>query len=348
MVRREAQASAPAKLPQDEGNIGLEVGRASTSLEGIISRIIRSPQTSLLIAIVAFMAVVAVRSPVFLSSVNLINIARNGVFVFIIAVAATFVFVGGGLDLSVGSVFAIGAIASAWLIVHGTPTVVAVLGGVGCGALVGFVNGVVIIGWGIPPLITTLGMLYIGRGLVNVITGGNQLAPLPSSFTNLGEGSFYGLPFLVIYGIVVGIVGHIVLEYMPLGYNVRAIGGNRAAARASGIHVSLITLALYISSGIAAAFAGVMMSARLSSGQPSVGDGMELQVISAVIIGGTSLFGGIGSIMGTLLGSALLAILANGLVLLSVNPLWQNIIVGTILVVSVGLDRVRRARMWRS
>jgi ribose/xylose/arabinose/galactoside ABC-type transport system permease subunit len=324
------------------------VARAVTSNEALVGRVLRSPQTSLLIAILIFMGIVASKSPVFLTRLNLINIGRNGVFVFIIAVAATFVLVSGGLDLSVGSVFAVGSIASAYLLVHGANVVFAILGGVGLGIAAGLINGVVIVYWKIPPLITTLGMLYVCRGLVNVVTGGNQLAPLPNSFTNLGQGSLWGVPFLIYYGLIVGLIGHIVLEYTPLGYNVRAIGGNRMAARASGIKVDAITISLYVLSGALAAFAGLLMSARLSSGQPSVGDALELQVISAVIIGGTSLFGGIGSIKGTLLGAAMLAILANGLVLMSVNPLWQNVIVGTVLVLAVGLDRLRRTRMWRT
>jgi ribose/xylose/arabinose/galactoside ABC-type transport system permease subunit len=323
------------------------VARALTSEGSLIARLLRSPQTSLLVAILIFIAVVASKSSVFLTQQNLINIGRNGVFVFIVAVAATFVLVSGGLDLSVGSLFAVGAISSAYLLVHGAPVVLAILGGVGLGVAAGLINGVVIVYFGIPPLITTLGMLYVCRGLVNVVTGGNQLAPLPASFTNLGEGSLWGLPYLIYYGLVAGIVGHVILEYTPLGYNVRAIGGNRVAARAAGIKVNAITICVYVLSGVLATLAGILMSARLSSGQPSVGDAMELQVISAVIIGGTSLFGGIGSIKGTVLGSAMLAVLANGLVLMSVNPLWQNVIVGTVLVLAVGLDRLRRTRMWR-
>lgn len=339
---------APGSVGESAESDPTLVARAKTSEGGLLGRFFRSPQTSLLVAILIFIVVVATKSSVFLTQQNLINIGRNGVFIFIVAVAATFVLVAGGLDLSVGSLFAVGAIASAYLLVHGVSTPVAVLGGVGLGLAAGLINGVVIVFFGIPPLITTLGMLYVCRGLVNVVTGGNQLAPLPLSFTNLGQGDLLGLPYLIYYGLAIGIVGHVLLEYTPLGYNVRAIGGNRIAARASGIKVSWITISLYMASGALATFAGVLMSARLSSGQPSVGDAMELQVISAVIIGGTSLFGGIGSIKGTILGAAMLAVLANGLVLMSVNPLWQNVVVGIVLVLAVGLDKLRRTRMWRT
>ena len=232
------------------------------------------------------------------------------------------------------------------LLIHGVPIVPAIAGGIAVGALTGAINsGVVVLGR-IPPLITTLGMLYVARGVVNIMSGGNQYAPLPASFNAIGQNNLLGIPILIWIASVVGIVGYVILENTRFGYNVRAIGGNRGAARACGINVNRITVVLYIVSGAAAAFAGVLIAAQLSSGQPSLGDGMELQVISAAIIGGTSLFGGIGSIWGTLLGAVLIAELANGLVLLNVNPLWQNVVIGVVLVLSVGIDQLRRSRMW--
>jgi ribose transport system permease protein len=345
------KATAPATPPKDmtaePGISDLDVARAEISEGSLFSRFFYSPQTSLLIAILTFAVVVTTRSPYFLTQQNLINVVRDAVFVFIVATVSTFILVGGGLDLSVGSLFAVGSISSAWMMVHGVPVIPAILIALGLGALAGLINGTVIVYFGIPPLITTLGMLYVARGLVNVVTGGNQLAPLPGSFTALGQNTLFSIPYLVLYAIGVGVIGHLVLEYTRTGYNVRAIGGNRGAARACGIKVNKITLGLYAASGISATFAGLLMSARLSSGQPSVGDAMELQVISAVIIGGTSLFGGIGSVKGTVLGALMLSVLTNGLILMSVNPLWQNVVTGVILVLAVGLDKLRRARMWK-
>ena len=324
------------------------VERAEVSAGGLLTRFLNSPQTSLLIAILIFGAVVAVRSPDFLTKTNIINLVRDGTFVFIIATTATFVLVGGGLDLSVGSVFAIGTIAVSDLLVHGVPTTLAIVGGVMFGVVAGLINSVVIVYGRIPPLIATLGMLYVGRGLVNIASGGNQYAPLPAGFIALGENSVVGIPLLIVYAVVIGLIAYFVLEHTRFGYNVRAIGGNREAARACGIRVNRITIVLYVASGASAALAGVLEASWLSSGQPSVGNGLELQVISATIIGGTSLFGGIGSMLGTALGALMIAVLANGLVLLSINPLWQDVVVGIVLVLAVGLDQLRRARMWRT
>jgi ribose/xylose/arabinose/galactoside ABC-type transport system permease subunit len=197
-------------------------------------------------------------------------------------------------------------------------------------------------------LITTLGMLYAARGLVNVVTNGQPYYPFPNSFNNLAQGMLFGLPYPIYYAIALGILAWVVLDFTPLGANIRAIGGNRVAARAAGIKVNRIAASLYVFSGLAAAFAGILESGRLSSAQPSYGDGLELQVISAVIIGGTSLFGGIGTLAGTALGALLLGVLANGLVVMGVEAFWQDVIVGVVIVVAVGLDRLRRSRMWRS
>lgn len=325
----------------------LAVARAEVSDGPLLGRILRNPQTSLLIAIILFGVVVAFRSSAFLTEQNVINILRNGSFVFIIAVAATFVLVSGGLDLSVGSLFALGTIVVSDLLVNGTAVWLAIAVALGVGLLAGLVNSVIIVYARIPPLITTLGMLYVARGTVNVVTGGNQLAPLPDSFVAIATNEFLGVPLVVVYAAVIGLVAHTVLEYTPFGYDVRALGGNREAARACGIKVDRITHIVYAASGVAATLAGVLMASRLSSGQPSVGDGMELQVIAAAIIGGTSLFGGLGSVRGTLLGALMIAVLSNGLTLMSINPLWQNIVVGVVLVLAVGLDQLRRASMWR-
>jgi ribose/xylose/arabinose/galactoside ABC-type transport system permease subunit len=337
----------PTEPALDEGVDDLSVARADITDGALVARILRNPQTSLFLAIVIFGLIVATKSSFFLTERNILNVLRDGAFVFIVAVTATFVLVGGGLDLSVGSLFALGSIVTADLLVHGTSVPIAVVIGIAGGGLVGLVNSFVIVYCRIPPLIATLGMLYVGRGVVNVITGGNPLAPLPDSFVSIASNNLLGVPLVVVYAAVIGLVGHVVLERTRFGYDVRAVGGNRDAARACGVKVDRVTIVLYVISGASATFAGLLMASRLASGQPSVGDAMELQVISAAIIGGTSLFGGLGSVRGTLLGALMIAVLGNGLVLMSVNPLWQNIVIGVVLVLAVGLDQLRRASMWR-
>ena len=331
-----------------ERSVGTGVERSSTKAGTLVQRMLVSPQFMIVVVMLLFVAFGATQSMQFLSGQTWINILRNAVFIAIVASFTTFVFVSGGLDLSVGSLFAVGAMASAGLLAAGVPVFPAVLLGTAVGGVAGLVNGVLINYANIPPFITTLGMLYASRSLVIYLTGGQPIAPLPDAFSDLARLNVLGLPVLLYYAGFIVIVAHVLLESTTFGGTVRAVGGNREAASNAGINVKLISTVVYVLSGISAAFAGVLMSARLGSGQPSVGVSFELQVISAVIIGGTSLFGGIGSVLGSLLGSLVLSILTTGLILLRIDPVLQDFVIGVIIVVAVGIDQVRRRRMFRS
>jgi ribose transport system permease protein len=334
--------------PAEPGTEGVPIARADARRGGLVSRLIKSSQATLLLFILVFAAVVAVRNENFLTFANVVNILRDGSYIFIIAAAATFVLVGGGLDLSVGSVFALSSVSCAlFMSAGGWPVPLAVLAGIGVGTLCGLVNALIIVYARIPPLVTTLGMLYIARGLTWVITGGRGTQSLPDIFGSIASFRVFGVPMVVFYAAVIGIVAHVALESMRYGYNVRATGGNRESARATGINVKRTTFMMFVVSGTSAGLAGVLMASRLTSGQPSIGQGLELQVITAVIVGGTSLFGGIGTIAGTLLGTLMIATLNNGLVAIQIDPLWQNVVIGIVLMLAVGIDQVRRARMWR-
>lgn len=324
------------------------VERAGTGDVPLRERILMSPQFLLIVTIAVFSVFVTSQSPQFMAANNWTNILRNAVFIFIVGCFSTYVLVSGGLDLSVGSTFVVGAIAVAALLVAGVPIWLAIVLAVALGAAAGLVNGVLIAYVGIPAFIVTLGMLYVARGLEGFFTGGNPIAPLPDTFNNIGQGDVLGVPLLIIYAVIVGVIAHVILESTPFGWAIRAIGGKADAARAAGLDVRRLSLIVYILSGASAAFAGMLMSARLGSGQPSVGTGFELQVISAVIIGGTSLFGGIGSVVGTALGALVLSILANGLILLRIDPVLQNVMVGCIIVAAVAIDQFRRTRMFRT
>ena len=339
----------PEAAPTPEASDGdVAVARAEAGRGSLIGRIVRTPQATLLLFILAFAAVVALRNENFLTFANMVNITRDGSYTFIIAVAATFVLVGGGLDLSVGSVFALSSVASALFLSNGGwPVPLAFVGGVAVGSLCGLVNALIIVYARIPPLITTLGMLYIARGLTWVITGGSGTQFLPNPWGSIASFRLFDVPMVIFYAAIIGIVAHVILENMRFGHEVRATGGNREAARASGISITRTTLILFIASGTAAGLSGVLMASRLNSGQPSIGQGLELQVITAAIVGGTSLFGGLGTIPGTLLGTLMIATLNNGLVQLQIDPLWQNVVIGVVLMTAVGIDQVRRARMWR-
>lgn len=325
-----------------------EVARSSTGAGSWVRRFVFSPQFALIVVILLFVAFGATQSEQFLKTGTWINILRNAVFIAIVASFTTFVFVSGGLDLSVGSLFAVGAMASAGLLFIGWPIPLAILAGTAVGGLAGLTNGVLINYFAIPAFITTLGMLYAARSLVVYFTGGQPIAPLPDAFSAIARAEFLGLPLLLYYAAAVVIVAQVLLQATVFGDAVRAIGGNREAASNAGINVRLVSTVVYTLSGLSAAFAGVLMAARLGSGQPSIGVAFELQVISAVIIGGTSLFGGIGSVLGSLIGSLILSILTTGLILLRIDPVLQDFVIGVIIVVAVGIDQLRRRRMFRS
>ncbi len=286
-------------------------------------------------------------NPVFLSSGNIIELLRAGTLYFIVACPATLVLVSGGIDFSAGALYATGGVSAGLLMVSGVPWPLAIVLGVAVGALLGLVNALLSVYLKVPPLIATLGVFFFAGGVITVITGGNSVFGFPSAFTDLGQGYLLGVPFLVYYALIVGVLFWILLEKTALGYNARAVGGNRAAASANGIRVSKHDLIVYGLAGAFAALAGIMGAARFSSADPAAGgSALTFQVVTAVIIGGTSLFGGIGSIGGSALGALLFATINNGLTVINVNSLWQNIFIGVILVFAVALDQARRRRQF--
>ena len=317
------------------------------SVKTFLGALLANQQMGLVLALIIFSIAIALKNPNYFGEANLIEILRSTVYIFIICIGSTYVFISGGLDLSVGSVFALGSVASALAMTNGVPVVPAIVIGIASGGVVGAINGVIIEFCGIPPLITTLGSLYVVEGLVTVLTGGNSVFPLPSSFDAIGEDNLGPVPYLVVYTIVLGIIGHIVLEYTRFGHRIRPTGGNRAAARAMGLRVRRLSIIVYTLSGISAGIAGVLFSSQIASGQPSIGATEELQVIAAVIIGGTSLFGGVGTIAGSALGALLLSVITDGLVLININAAYQDVVTGTVIVLAVGIDRLRRGRQWR-
>jgi ribose/xylose/arabinose/galactoside ABC-type transport system permease subunit len=285
----------------------------------------------------------------FASHGNLIELLRAATLYFIVACPVTLVLVGGGLDFSVGSVYALGGVITGLLITHGTPWPIAILGGVAIGLAVGLTNAGVSIYLSVPPLIATIGSFFFAGGLAVVITNGIDVYGFPDSFSNIGFGDFAGVPYLIFYAIIVGLVFHVVLEKTIFGYNVRATGGNRGAAAANGIRVARVDMMLYAMSGGIAALAGILGAARLSTASPSAGGaGFTFQVVTAVIVGGTSLFGGVGTVAGSALGAILFAEINNGLQVINVNPLYQSIFIGIILIAAVAVDQYRRKRRFRA
>jgi ribose/xylose/arabinose/galactoside ABC-type transport system permease subunit len=317
---------------------------ANTSLRMRFGYVPNLREIGIAIPLALILVTVAVVNPVFYNVDNLLNVLRQSSFTFIIAVAMTFVLVAAGLDLSVGSVLALGGVTCGLALLAGAPIWVSVAIGLLTGVAVGAFNGWVIAKLSIPSLIVTLGMMYLARGLVQVLTRGNPVYPLPDDFNILGQGFLAGIPIVVIVAGVVGLVGHVLLAHTIFGRAVYAVGGNRETARVSGINVTAVLIWIYVMAGAAAGLSGVLTTARLGSALANAGIGMELQVIAAVIIGGTSMFGGAGSILGTLIGVLFMNVLANSMVLMKISVYWQSVVVGAIIIIAVAIDQYSRKR----
>ncbi|GGR66360.1 transporter [Streptomyces humidus] len=294
--------------------------------------------TALIVLVIAMSAL----SGDFLTTDNLLNVGVQAAVTAILAFGVTFVIVSAGIDLSVGSVAALSATVLAWSATqHGVPVVLALVLAVATGIGAGLVNGFLIAYGKLPPFIATLAMLSVGRGLSLVISEGSPIA-FPDSVSHLGDTLGGWLPVPVLVMIVMGLIAAFVLGRTYIGRSMYAIGGNEEAARLSGLRVKRQKLAIYALSGVFAAAAGIVLASRLSSAQPQAADGYELDAIAAVVIGGASLAGGTGKASGTLVGALILAVLRNGLNLLSVSAFWQQVVIGVVIALAVLLDTLRR------
>jgi len=231
---------------------------------------------------------------------------------------------------------------------NGVPVVVSVIIGLLGTIFAGGIIGLLVTRLKIPSLVVTLGMSYSIRGIGLILTNGITVAGLPASFKKLSQTEVFGIiPSTIIYALVLGVIAHIVLSYTKFGYHIKGVGGSKMAAEAVGINVKWTKSAAFLISGFCAGLVGILMASRIAVGSSSAGLGYELYVISAVIIGGTSLFGGTGSIAGTVLGAIFLSMLQNGMLLMHVSPYWQNFLVGLVMITAVGLDQYRRSIIWK-
>lgn len=293
-----------------------------------------------LLVLLALGAIMSVLSPYFLSVSNFMNILLATATIGVLAIAATFVLGSGGLDLSLGSVMGLAGVVGAWVAVKaGLPTGIAVLATLGAGAAAGFVNGLIITRAFVPAFIVTLGMLGIARGLALVITNGAAIYGLPSAMVYLGQGRPLGIPMPVFIFIGTAIVMHILLAYTRYGRHTLAIGDSENAARTAGINVHRHRLSLYTLSGALAGLAGLIFATRVNAGDPTAGITYELTAITAAIIGGTNLFGGRASILGTMVGALIMGVLQNGLNLLAVQNYYQQMAIGSVLILAVFIDQ---------
>lgn len=293
-------------------------------------------------ALVVLLVAMSLLSGDFLTTQNLLNVGVQAAVTAILAFGVTFVIVSAGIDLSVGSVAALSATVLAWTATsQGLPVWLAIIFAVGTGIACGFVNGLLVSYGKLPPFIATLAMLSVARGLSLVISQGSPI-PFPDSVSNLGDTIGGWLPVPVIVMIVMGLVTAVILARTYIGRSMYAIGGNEEAARLSGLRVKRQKLVIYGLSGLFAAVAGIVLASRLVSAQPQAAQGYELDAIAAVVIGGASLAGGVGKASGTLIGALILAVLRNGLNLLSVSAFWQQVVIGVVIALAVLLDTLRR------
>ncbi|MDQ2801340.1 MAG: ABC transporter permease [Pseudomonadota bacterium] len=288
----------------------------------------------ILAAFVLLVIAASLLSPRFLTLPNLLNVLRQVSIVGILAIGMTFVILTRGIDLSVGSILGIAVVLYAGSM-DSRGMAVAIPLGLGAAALVGLVNGIGIAYAGIPAFIMTLGMLSFVRGLAFIYTGGTPIPIIDERFYALGNGYLAGIPIPALILIAVLIVSAFVLGLTPFGRSVYAIGSNEDAARLSGVPVRLFTTAVYIISGLMSGLAGLVYASQLSIGTPIAGQGYELDAIAAVVVGGTSLFGGKGSVGGTFLGTLIIGVLANILNLTGVDPFVQQLFKGALIIVAV-------------
>lgn len=280
----------------------------------------------------------------FLTANNITNLLRQGAMTAIIAMGQTFVIITAGIDLSVGAVVGFTSVIVAWLLTHDFPIWAAVPLTLAVGAAIGSFHAFGVTKLGLPPFIMTLATMTALRGIGLLITNGATISGLPDDFTNLSRDSFLGIPFLFWMVVLVAVPSYVFLQHSRWGRYLFAIGSNPEAARLSGVKVRRMLYVAFILSATCAAFVGVLLAARIGIGNATQGEGWELQSIASSVIGGTSLFGAVGSIQGPLLGAFLIATINNGANLLNVNSFWQLVITGGLIIVIVYFDGLRRKK----
>lgn len=296
------------------------------------------------ISLAILFVTLSIASPYFLTATNLASVIRQTAVINTMALGMTLVIVSGGIDLSVGSILAFSGVIGTMTMVEAGSVLPGLLAGVLAGTVWGCLNGVAIAALHIPPFIVTLGTLGIVRGLTLVVSGGLPVVGLPKEHSFLGEGSIGPVPFVLVVLAVCAVIMHLALRSTRLGRYTYAIGSSEAAAVYAGIPVGRYKIAIYALCGLLAGVAGMIETSRLMTGQPTAGVSYELQVIAAVVIGGGSLAGGEGTVVGTLIGAFIMGLLSNGSDLLGVNPYWQQVLIGAIIILAVAVDEVRKRR----
>ncbi len=303
--------------------------------------LLRRRESGIFLALVALAGLITFFQPQFATASNLFLVSRQISFTAILALGVLFVILTGGIDLSVGSTAGLSGFTAALAMSAGWPLLASIGVGLLTGAAVGLINGAIVSYVGVTPFIVTLGMLGAAHGAVLVIKQGDSVRDIPHSFIQAANGSLFGLSVPVLILIALAALSHVILNHTAFGRRVYAIGGNEEATAFSGINTRAVKFLTYVICGLSAAVTGILFVARFQSAQADAGRGMELDAIAATVIGGTSLMGGEGTVLGVLLGATIMGVIRNGLVLLEVSSYWQELIIGGIIVLAAILDVVR-------
>ena len=293
----------------------------------------------LILAIILFSA----NSDKFLTVSNMTNVMRTAAFTMIVSIGQAFLIIAGSWDISVGAVFSVGGVAAAALMsYYGFPIWLAVILALVIGGIFGMFNGFLVQKIKLPPFIATMGTMYAARGLCTGYTKGVSVYPLPEKFLGIGQAGIpignYELPFVIVVAILMAIVAGFILRYTAYGRKLYAAGGNGEAARLAGIPTVRVRFSAFVLIGILAAFAGVLMTSRVGSAQPNIGSGFEMTVVAACVIGGISMEGGAGSILGVVMGSFFMAMISNGMTLIKIDAYWQQLVIGLVLIFACSLE----------
>ena len=279
----------------------------------------------------------------FLSVGNIIDILRTTSFTFIVAAPLTFLLIAADMDLSIGAVTSLGGIVAAFSLKAGLPVPGAILLALGAGAAAGLIKAFIIVYGALPAFIVTLGLQYVFNGIISITTQGMPISGFSDSFKILGQARLFGvIHYTILFAVVLGIVFYVLLNKTKFGRSVFAVGGNVETAYLAGINVKRVQITIHVMVSVFSALAGVLMASRFASAQANAGSGTELIIMAAGIIGGTSLFGGVGTVVGSAIGCVLLVVISNGLILMRIPSFWQNLIYGMILLISIAIDKYRQ------
>lgn len=308
-------------------------------------RLLKNSTFTIFLILLLMCIVTAIAEPAFLKVSNLLSTARSFSAIAIAGIGVLMIIITGGIDLSIGSVYGLAGVISAFgCSLFGLPVAPAMILGLLSGAVFGALNGLMVVYCKLPPFIATLGTMQIARGLCTILTQGYPVSDLPSGYMFLGQGEFLFIPMAVWCMFIIAVIFAVFLDKTITGRRIFAMGGNAESTRISGINTKGLTILVYTLGAVLAAFAGIITSSKLGVGQPTAGNGFEMDAIAAVVIGGASLSGGEGSVIGTIIGAAIIGVLRNALVLLRVDSYWQTLIMGVVIIVAVTADQLRKSR----